>query len=154
MSEETFRVKQIDHVELFVPDRYEAAKWYEKVLGLTILSDTKYKAADPAEPLMISPDGGNTRLALFERSEVRGSDGGGFDQVAFRVDGPGFVMFAEQLLQLALYNKQGKRLSPADIRDHDDCYSVHFCDPWGYRLEVTTYECEYVKSYLSQKQDS
>lgn len=23
-----FRVEQIDHVELFVPDRYEAAEWY------------------------------------------------------------------------------------------------------------------------------
>lgn len=29
-----FKVLQIDHVELFVPDRYEAARWYERVLGL------------------------------------------------------------------------------------------------------------------------
>ena len=29
-----FTVLQIDHVELFVPDRYEAARWYERTLGL------------------------------------------------------------------------------------------------------------------------
>ena len=28
-----FRVQQIDHVELFVPDPYAAADWYERVLG-------------------------------------------------------------------------------------------------------------------------
>ena len=33
----TFRALQIDHVELFVPDRYEAAGWYQRVLGLEIL---------------------------------------------------------------------------------------------------------------------
>jgi hypothetical protein len=27
-----FKVLQIDHVELFVLDRYEAARWYERAL--------------------------------------------------------------------------------------------------------------------------
>ena len=36
-SEQTeFSVDQIDHVELFVPDRYEAAKWYDEILGIKI----------------------------------------------------------------------------------------------------------------------
>ena len=26
----SFKVEQIDHVELFVPDRYAAARWYEE----------------------------------------------------------------------------------------------------------------------------
>ncbi len=144
-----FRVQQIDHVELFVPDRYEAARWYEKVLGLTILGSTEKRAAAPFEPVMISSDGGNTRLALFERSEVRGCDGGGFDQVAFRVDGQGFVMFVDRLPRIALYNKKNERLSLANVRDHGDCYSMHFCDPWGYRLEVTTYERDFVEANLA-----
>jgi catechol 2,3-dioxygenase-like lactoylglutathione lyase family enzyme len=28
----------IDHVELFVPDRHEAAAWYRSVLGLEVLT--------------------------------------------------------------------------------------------------------------------
>ena len=31
-----FRVLQIDHVELFVPDRHEAAGWYQRILGLDV----------------------------------------------------------------------------------------------------------------------
>ena len=34
-----FKVLQIDHVELFVPDRYEAARWYERTLGLQVVPD-------------------------------------------------------------------------------------------------------------------
>jgi catechol 2,3-dioxygenase-like lactoylglutathione lyase family enzyme len=34
MTENTFRVDGIDHVELSVPDRYDAAEWYNEVLGL------------------------------------------------------------------------------------------------------------------------
>lgn len=29
-------IGSIDHAELFVPDHYEAADWYEKTLGLRI----------------------------------------------------------------------------------------------------------------------
>ena len=36
-----FTVDQIDHVELFVADRKEAAQWYEKVLGLKIVKEFK-----------------------------------------------------------------------------------------------------------------
>ena len=35
----TFRVSQMDHVEMFVPDRYLAAAWYQDVLGLTVLRE-------------------------------------------------------------------------------------------------------------------
>jgi len=85
MSDTSFRVDQLDHVELLVPDRYEAARWYERVLGLAIVSDYEYWAQDPNGPLMISPDG---------------------------------------------------------------VHSLHFLDPWGHRLEVTTYETEYVQAQL------
>ena len=55
-----FRVDQIDHVELFVPDRDEAAAWYRDVLGLEVVAAFAHWADDPAGPLMISPDGGST----------------------------------------------------------------------------------------------
>jgi catechol 2,3-dioxygenase-like lactoylglutathione lyase family enzyme len=38
MAEKNFRVKQLDHVHVFVPDQYEAAAWYKEILGLEILS--------------------------------------------------------------------------------------------------------------------
>ena len=61
-SDVRFRVSQIDHVELFVPDRDEAAKWYEEVLGLTVLPGYEDWAKDPHGPLMISSDDGSTKL--------------------------------------------------------------------------------------------
>jgi catechol 2,3-dioxygenase-like lactoylglutathione lyase family enzyme len=47
-----FRVLQIDHVELFVPDRHEAARWYERVLGLQIVPEYEPWATGGG-PLMI-----------------------------------------------------------------------------------------------------
>ena len=38
---EPFQVDQIDHIELFVPDRYAAAAWYHKVLGLQVVEAFK-----------------------------------------------------------------------------------------------------------------
>ena len=29
-----FRVQQVDHIELYVPDQYEAARWYKQVFGI------------------------------------------------------------------------------------------------------------------------
>ena len=58
----TFQVDQLDHVELFVPNRHEAAAWYRRVLGLEILSEYEFWAADPRVPLMVSSDAGNTKL--------------------------------------------------------------------------------------------
>ena len=65
-----FRVQQIDHVELFVPDRYEAAKWYEQALGLEIARDYEFWAKDPGGPLMIMTADGATKGS---RWEYRGS---------------------------------------------------------------------------------
>ncbi len=147
---ESFRVQQLDHVELFVPERYEAARWYERVLGLTILEQHEHWAADPNGPLMISPDAGNTKLALFTGSASSGKRGG-YDQVAFRIDGPGFVAFADQLATLELKDIRGERVSRASVSDHRGAYSFHFCDPWAHRLEVTTYDCDYVAAHLDAK---
>jgi catechol 2,3-dioxygenase-like lactoylglutathione lyase family enzyme len=77
----------LDHVEFFVPDRAEAAAWYARVLGCVPVLGTEHWAADPGGPLMVSPDGGRTKLALFT-GEPQG----------------------------------------------------HFTDPYGHRLEVTTYD--------------
>ena len=60
------RVTQIDHVEIEVPDRYEAARWYRVALGFEICRDYEFWAQVADGPLMISTDDGKTKLALFD----------------------------------------------------------------------------------------
>ena len=129
MSE--FRVQQIDHVEMFVPNRYEAAKWYRQMFGLEIVREYEFWAKEGG-PLMIAA--GTTKLALFE-GETRGEQStAGFHRVAFCVDGTSFVEFCRQLD------------IPHEKADHAKSWSVYFEDPWGHRLEVTTYDYDIVRA--------
>jgi catechol-2,3-dioxygenase len=84
------RVTQIDHVELEVPDRYAAARWYQAVLGFEICAEYESWAGARYGPLMISTDD-----------------------------------------------------------DHGKSFSVYFSDPYGNRLEVTTYDYEAVREKVT-----
>src|SRR3954471_6150420 len=95
---DSFRVLQIDHVEFFVPDQYEAAKWYKRMLGLEIVPDFEPWATGGG-PLMISSDGGSTKLALFKGQPQESRPTAGFHRVAFRVDAAGFISFLKLLGQ-------------------------------------------------------
>jgi catechol-2,3-dioxygenase len=44
------RVTQIDHVELEVPDRYAAARWYQTVLGFEICREYEPRTAQRSHP--------------------------------------------------------------------------------------------------------
>jgi len=136
---------QIDHVELFVPDRYEAAKWYQRVLGLEILPQYEHWASDPGGPLMISSDGGDTKLALFEGTPQGSRQTAGFHLVAFRMDAEGLLDFLHRLDSLELTDHRGRRVTAALLSDHDAAWSIYFNDPYGHRLELTTYEYAEVK---------
>lgn len=137
------RVLGIDHVELFVPDRFEAAAWYERVLGLAVVPEFRVWSADPGGPLMIAaPDG--TKLALFQGTPSGETGGSGFHRVAFRVTAEGFLEFLQKLSEVTL--RPGSHDDP--VVDHDRAYSVYFSDPWGHRLEVTTYEYREVTAAL------
>ena len=144
----SFKVEQIDHVELFVPDRYAAARWYEETLGLRILPDYEHWAG-PGGPLMISSDGGDTKLALFE-GEARGQRRtAGHHRVAFRVSGPGFLQFLEHVQKTIVYGESGEAVSQLSPVDHGKAFSVYFCDPYGNRFEVTSYEYDHIKGGLA-----
>ena len=143
-----FKVEQIDHVELFVPDRYTAARWYEQALGLRILPDHEHWAG-PGGPLMISSDGGDTKLALFE-GEARGRrPTAGHHRVAFRVSGAGFLLFLEHVRKTVVYSESGEAISQLSPVDHGKAFSVYFCDPYGNRFEVTSYEYQHIKKGLA-----
>jgi catechol 2,3-dioxygenase-like lactoylglutathione lyase family enzyme len=143
-------VLQIDHVELFVPNRHEAARWYQRVLGLEILPEYRDWAADPRGPLMISSDGGRTKLALFEGQPGAPGPTSGFHLVAFRVDGDGFVEFLQRLEDLQLRDHRNGIVTSASVSDHEKAYSVYFSDPYGHRLEVTTYDYETTRMALTE----
>ena len=146
----SFSVDQIDHVEFFVPDRYEAAAWYKRVLGLEILRDYEEWAREGGGPLMISSDSGRTKLALFEGEPQGAKPTAGYHLVAFRVDGPGFAEFLRRLSGQGLTDHTGKNVSAAAVVDHGKAYSIYFSDPYGHRLEVTTYDVERIKSLLDR----
>lgn len=137
-----FRVDQIDHVEVLVPDVNEAAAWYEGVLGLTPVADLPW-----TEPLMISSDGGSTKLALFEGKPQEGNVG--WRRVAFRVSGTTFLEFLGRLEEVPVSAPNGSTVSADDVVDHDVSFSIYFADPYGNRLEITTYDHDEVKDAIS-----
>jgi catechol 2,3-dioxygenase-like lactoylglutathione lyase family enzyme len=152
-------VFQIDHVELLVPDRYEAAAWYRRVLGLEILTDYEHWASNPAGPLMISSDGGSTKLALFEGHPFDDAQGGpqasrttpGFHRVAFRVDADGFKACLRRLAESGITDERHQPITADSAIDHGQAYSVYFCDPYGHHLEVTTYDHEATREKLKTR---
>ena len=141
-SGEPFTVDQLDHVHVFVSDRYEAASWYERILGLKTVPEFKPWAV-PGGPLIVSSDDGNTKLALFETREPKGS-GEKRKTVAFRIDGSGFCHFLERLAAHPVFDEAGAGVSSLEAVDHELVFSVYFNDPDGNSLELTTYDYEYV----------
>ncbi len=145
---------------MFVPDRQQAAEWYRAVLGLTALPAYERWAADPQGPLMISSDGGKTKLALFqgrpsaprphgERPEKH-LERAGFDRVAFRVGAASFKRFVDSLADLNLVDDRGRPVTVDAVADHTVALSIYFCDPFGHRLELTTYEYAQAKALLGR----
>ena len=142
-----FKVLQIDHVELFVPDRYEAAEWYARTLGLQIVPECEPWAADGG-PLMISSDGGSTKLALFEGPPETAGQRAAFRRVAFRVTGAGFAEFLWRLPDLELIDARRQPVTKQSVVDHQQAYSIYFDDPYGHQLEVTTYDYDETSASL------
>jgi catechol 2,3-dioxygenase-like lactoylglutathione lyase family enzyme len=138
---------RLDHVHIRLPDRAEAARWYEEHLGFEPVAKYAFWATGfDGGPLQISADGGRTTLALFEASEahpmVPQQTG-----VAFSVDAETFVAFARSLPR-GLDNPQGEKLTIADLIDFDMCWAFNFADPWGNQYELNCYEYERVRAEL------
>jgi catechol 2,3-dioxygenase-like lactoylglutathione lyase family enzyme len=145
-----FKVDQIDHVEMFVPDRRQAAEWYERVLGLRVVPEFEHWGEHPRGPLMISSDGGSTKLALFEGTPQGERETAGFHLVAFRVGAAGFAEFLKRLPSLELIDHQGRRVTKELVVDHGNAFSIYFNDAFGHRLEVTTYDYDATKADLNR----
>ena len=138
----SFQVEQIDHVELCVPDRHQAAAWYDRVLGLKVIEEFRFWAADPKGPLMIGTPCGQTKLALFLGNPKGSQLNIGFHLVAFRTNGKNFAEFISRLPELNLEDRNGQIVTKDSVRDHQRAYSIYFCDPYGHELELTCYDLE------------
>jgi catechol 2,3-dioxygenase-like lactoylglutathione lyase family enzyme len=89
---------------------------------------------------MITSDEGNTKSALFQGQPPQERSTAGFHRVAFRVGAGDFMEFINQVSLLGLRDQDGELVTPDMIVDHGKSFSIYFSDPYGHRLEVTTYE--------------
>lgn len=143
-----FRVEQVDHVHVFVRDRRAAARWCERVLGLSVMEGHSDLTDGGGGPLVVSSDGGSTGLALFRRADDETWPSVA-TTVAFRVGGKGFLQFLARQGGEDDADSEGPRLTRDDVVDHDYCYSLYFSDPDGNPYELTTYDYEHVRAHLS-----
>jgi catechol-2,3-dioxygenase len=133
----------MDHIELFVPSREQAANWYRRALGFEVLEKHRHWAVEGG-PLMISNDGGETMLALFRGQPQGELPVSGLRRLAFRTDAAGWIEFLR-----GSGSWRQPALSGAEVQDHDQSLSVYFSDPWGNPLEVTTYQAEEARRLLA-----
>jgi len=123
-----------------VPDRYAAAAWYARILGLRIVPELEHWATGSGSPLMIATAEGATKLALFAGEPPRSRPTVGFLRVAFRVNRESFDAFLAHVRENPVFDEQGEQTRELEVHDYGEARSVYFCDPFGHRLEVTTYD--------------
>lgn len=143
-----FRMGSLDHMHLVVPNREEAAGWYEETLGFERVEAYARWAAVEGGPLHLSADGGRSGIALFEAAPHGSLPTGIGKGVAFKVDAPTFVAFARQLDSRDLRSLEGERLTAASVVDFDLCFSFTLVDPYGHPLELNCYDYEAVRREL------
>lgn len=138
---------RLDHVHVRVPDRAEAAKWYQQHLGFDPVERFEFWASDvDGGPLQISADGGRTMLALFEAGDdhpmVPQETG-----IAFSVDAATFIEFTRSLPG-EIRSPASEPLVPNDVIDFDLCWAFDLADPWGNRYELNCYDYDTIKQDL------
>ncbi len=136
---------RIDHVHVEVTDRYKAAEWYRKVLGLVPHDELAAWAEDPMGPLILKAADGAPALSLFQRGCAAMTRDA---TIAFKVSGDDFLNFCHALDGWELKDPTGKVLSAKDVVDHDLSWSIYFVDPDQNRFEVTTYDYGHVAAQI------
>ena len=145
-----FKMGSLDHMHLMVPDRYEAACWYAENLGFEIVEEYEEWARVDGGPLHVSADGGRSGVALFEIREEHPAFKVEIG-VAFAVDAPTFMAFADGLAERELSDGRGGQIAPSSVVDHDLCYAFYFQDPYGNAFELDCYDHAALKRDLVEK---
>jgi len=125
----------IDHIHVYVPNRSEAARWYENVLGFREMDSLKIWSESTSGPLAIEDSSGKVHLALFQRE-----DGNPSSAIAFGASGEELLRWKEYLQEQDLQIRWA---------DHQVAWSLYFKDPYGNSHEITTYDYQYVADAVS-----
>jgi len=126
------KLKNIDHIHIFVADRQEALKWYRTVLGLEPVKNLLFWAK--TGPLTIGNEEGSIHIALFkgEPKENR-------SVVAFNTSGKEFINWHKKTNDVADGN--------IEVVDHSVSFSIYFEDPYGNPYEITSYDYEILENH-------
>lgn len=119
----------IDHIALAVRDIAESVEWYQRVLGL----ERRHEAVWGDFPAVVGI--GTTALALFpvqgeSPAPPPGKDTLAMRHVAFRASPTAYKAAQRHLEQLGIEFR---------AEDHQIAHSIHFRDPNGHEIEITTY---------------
>ena len=126
------KLKNIDHVHIFVTDRQESLKWYRTVLGLKPVKNLLFWAK--TGPLTIGNDEGSIHIALF-KGELRENR----SVVAFNTSGKEFINWHKKINDAANDN--------IEVVDHSVSFSIYFQDPYGNPYEITSYDYTILESH-------
>lgn len=137
-----FSVEDIDHVEMFVKNRLEAAKWYEEIFGLQPIKELEIWTK--IGPLFIGNKDRSVTLAMMNGTK---NNDGSINRMAFRASGEKFVDFLNRLDDMGLFFLKD-RVTKDKVVDHDISFSIYFDDPDGNKLELTCYDYDFVKSKI------
>ena len=126
------KLKNIDHIHIFVTDRQEALKWYRTVLGLKPVKNLLFWAK--TGPLTIGNEEGSIHIALFkgEPKENR-------SVVAFNTSGKEFINWHKKTNDVADGN--------IEVVDHSVSFSIYFQDPYENPYEITSYDYEILENH-------
>lgn len=153
MAPISFSIHRIDHIKVSVPDRYEAARWYQQVFGLRILHGPAWDAAAalPSGPLFLGVDDAldGAKVALLAGEPLGEHPPIGLTRAAFSVAAEPFLRFLDRLSELPLFNEEGERVTRSHLVDQWIAWSLYFNDPYGNRYELLSYEYETIQRQVA-----
>ena len=115
----------IDHIHVYVPRRREAADWYRKHLGFSVMEQFAFWATDEGGPLTITDSQDAIHLALFHSEKPKPVS------LAFGVNRDEYTAWKAHLVMVDI---------PYRESDHDLSHSIYFNDPYENQIEITTYD--------------
>lgn len=128
------KLRGINHIHLSVPDKLEAAQWYEKMLGFHIVESMLSWNTDTG-PLTIEDGSGRIHLASFARDTYTPTSA-----IAFDASGEEFLSWKHYLEKAQLLQR---------CTNHKLCWSLYFTAPFGHSLEITSEDTDTINRVLA-----
>ena len=141
-----FSIEAIDHIEIYVEDKEKTVKWYDEIFGFKVISELEFWSQNDGGPLFIGNLDNNIKVALFKGNK---DNDGSISRIAFRVSGKDFISFLDRLSTIPVFSL-GKKIEKHNVIDHEISYSIYFNDPDGNKLELTSYDYEFLHSQLQR----